>query len=143
MILRIAKPEDLSAVLEIDKLSFANPWDREFLENISKAIFLVFGQQELYGFLIAGCQHRNVSASLLKIAVHPEHRRKGIATNLINKLLEMLRDRQVAEVEVIVLKTCEPAISLYKKVGFKLVSTIPQASHNDDLWVMKLELTKD
>ena len=141
MIVRVAKQEDLTGVIEIDKLSFSNPWDREFLENISKAIFLVFGQQEVCGFLIAGCHHRNVSASLLKIAVHPEHRRKGIATNLINKLVEMLRDRQIAEIEVIVLKTCKPAISLYKKIGFQLVSTIPQVSDSDDLCVMKLELT--
>ena len=143
MIVRLAKQEDLTGVIEIDKLSFANPWDREFLENISETIFLVFGQQELYGFLIAGCRNRNGSASLLKIAVHPEHRRKGIATNLINKLVEILRDRQIAQVEVIVLGTCEPAISLYRKSGFKMVSTIPQASYNDDLWVMKLELTQD
>ena len=143
MIVRSATQEDLTGVLEIDKLSFSNPWDRQFLENISKAIFLVLGQQEVYGFLIAGCRNRNVSANLLKIAVHPEHRRKGIASNLINKLVEMLRDRQIGEVEVIVLKTCKPAISLYKKVGFKLVSTIPQVSNNDDLCVMKLKLSQD
>ena len=140
MSVRVAKQEDLAGVIEIDKLSFPNPWNREFLENISKAICLVFGQQEVRGFLIAGCPHRNVRASLLKVAVHPAHRRKGIATNLINRLVEMLRDRQIDELEVIVLKTCEPAISLYKKVGFKLVSTIPQSSKNDDLCVMKLEL---
>ena len=141
MIARLANQEDLTGVIEIDRLSFVDPWDREFLENIAKTIFLVFGHHELFGFLIAGCRNRNVSASLLKIAVHPEHRRKGIATNLINKLLEILRDRQIAQVEVIVLESCEPAISLYRKSGFKMVSTIPQASHNDDLWVMKLELT--
>jgi ribosomal protein S18 acetylase RimI-like enzyme len=143
MIVRSAKREDFTGVLQIDELSFPNPWGREFLENISKEIFLVSGEQEVYGFLIAGCRHRNVSATLLKIAVHPVHRRKGIATNLINKLMEILRDRQITEVEVVVLKTCDPAISLYKKAGFKLESTIPQASNNDDLWVMKLELTKD
>jgi len=143
MIVRSATQEDLTGVMEIDKLSFSNPWDRQFLENISKAIFLVLGEQEVYGFLIAGCGNRNVSATVLKLAVHPEHRRKGIATNLINKLAEMLRDRQIDEVEVIVVKTCKPAISLYKKVGFKLVSTIPQVSNNDDLCVMILKLSED
>ena len=143
MIVRSATQEDLTGVMEIDKLSFSSPWDRRFLENISKAIFLVLGQQEIYGFLIAGCRNRNVSATLLKIAVHPEHRRKGIATNLINKLVEMLRDRQIDEVEVTVLKTCKPSISLYKKVGFKHVSTIPQVSNNDDLCEMILKLSQD
>lgn len=141
MIVRSAKQEDLTGVIEIDKLSFANPWDRQFLENISKDIFLVFSGSEVYGFLIAGCRHREVTATILKVAVHPHHRRKGVATNLISKLVEMLRDRQIAEVEVIVLKRCNQAISFYQNVGFKLVSTIPQASDSDDLWVMKLELT--
>jgi ribosomal protein S18 acetylase RimI-like enzyme len=141
MNVRSAKREDLDRVLEIDKLSFPKAWDREFLENISKDIFLVFSGPEVYGFLIAGCRHRNVTANILKIAVHPQHRRKGVATHLISKLVEMLRDRQIAEVDVIVLKRCNQAISFYQNVGFKLVSTIPQASNNDDLWVMKLELT--
>jgi ribosomal-protein-alanine N-acetyltransferase len=141
MIVRSAKREDLDKVLEIDKLSFPKPWDWEFLENISKDIFLVFSGPEVYGFLIAGCRHRNVAATILKIAVHPQHRRKGVATHLIGKLLEMLRDRQIVGVEVTVLKRCSQAISFYQNVGFKLVSTIPQVSHNDDLWVMKLELT--
>jgi ribosomal-protein-alanine N-acetyltransferase len=141
MIVRSVIEKDLKGVIKIDELSFPNPWDRELLENISKEIFLVSGHQEIYGFLIAGCRHSNVSATLLKVAVHPVYRRRGIATKLINKLVEILEERQVAEVEVIVLETCNPAISLYQRVGFKLVSTIPQTSHNDDLWVMKLELT--
>jgi len=120
MIVRSAKREDLDKVLEIDKLSFPKPWDWEFLENISKDIFLVFSGPEVYGFLIAGCRHRNVAATILKIAVHPQHRRKGVATHLIGKLLEMLRDRQIAGVEVTVLKRCSQAISFYQNCFKKM-----------------------
>ena len=41
MIIRLAKQEDFEKVIEIDKLSFADPWDTEFLEGLSKDIFLV------------------------------------------------------------------------------------------------------
>jgi ribosomal protein S18 acetylase RimI-like enzyme len=75
----------------------------------------------------------------LKVAVHPEHRRKGIATNLLHKLVEILKDRKITEIDVIVLDICKPAISFYKRVGFKTVSTIPQASNND-LFEMKLTI---
>ena len=143
MVVRLATKEDLEKVQEIDRLSFSNPWGREFLENISKDIFLVFSGEEVYGYLIAGCCHRNVTATILKVAVHPDHRRKGIATNLLYKLVEMVRDRQATEVEVLVLKVCGPALALYNKLGFKTVSTIPQASNDDDLYLMKLELTSD
>jgi ribosomal-protein-alanine N-acetyltransferase len=140
MIVRSAKQEDLTGVIEIDKLSFANPWDRQFLENISKDIFLVFSGSEVYGFLIAGCCHRNVTASILKIAVHPQHRRKGIATNLLDTLLERLGDKQIYEVEVNVLKECESAISFYKKVGFEITATMEQGSLNDDIYLMELKV---
>ena len=141
MIVRSANQQDLEKVLEIETLSFSNPWDYEFLDKISKDIFLVFGNQEVHGFLIAGCCDRNINATILKVAVHPEHRRKGIATNLLDKLFEILKDKKVAEVDVIVKEVWEPAVSLYKKVGFEIISTVQQASNNDDLCEMKLKLT--
>lgn len=143
MIVRSAKQEDLAKVLEIEKLSFSDPWNNEFLEKVSKDIFLVFGEQEVYGFLIAGCCHRNISATILKVAVHPEHRRQGIATNLLNKLIEILKNRQIVDVDVVVDIARKPAISLYKKVGLKIVSTIPQLSNNTDFYEMKLKLAQD
>jgi len=139
MIVRTVKQEDIAKVIEIEELSFPAPWDYGFLENISNDIFLVFDGGEVCGYLIAGCCHRNVSATILKVAVHPEHRREGIATNLVHKLVEILQDRKITEIDVIVLDVCKPAILFYKKVGFKTVSIIPQASHND-LFEMKLTI---
>jgi ribosomal protein S18 acetylase RimI-like enzyme len=139
MIVRAAKQEDYARVIEIEKLSFPTAWDHDFLEKISKDIFLVFNGQEVCGYLIAGCCHENIVATILKVAVHPEHRRKGIATNLVHKLVETLKDRKITEIDVIVIEGCKPAILFYKKVGFKTVSTIPQASNND-LYEMKLTI---
>lgn len=139
MIVRAAKQEDYARVIEIEKLSFPTAWDHDFLEKISKDIFLVFNGQEVCGYLIAGCCHENIVATILKVAVHPEHRRKGIATNLVHKLVEILKDRKITEIDVIVIEGCKPAILFYKKVGFKTVSTIPQASNND-LYEMKLTI---
>ena len=131
MVVRTAKREDFAKVMEIEVLSFPTPWKQEFFEKISKDIFLVFDGEEVYGYLIAGCCHKNISASILKVAVHPEHRRKGIATNLVHKLVEILKGRKIAEIDVIVMDACKPAVLLYQKVGFKTVSTIPQTSNND------------
>jgi len=139
MLVRVAKQKDYAKVIEIEKLSFPTAWDYDFLEKISKDIFLVFDGQEVCGYLIAGCCHENIVATILKVAVHPEHRRKGIATNLVHKLVETLKDRKITEIDVIVIEGCKPAILFYKKVGFKTVSTIPQASNND-LYEMKLTI---
>ena len=139
MIVRTATQEDFAKVIEIEELSFPAAWDYDFLENISKDIFLVFDGEEVCGYLIAGCCHKNISATILKVAVHPELRRKGIATDLVHKLVEILKDRNIAEIDVIVMDACKPAILFYQKVGFKTVSTIPQASSND-LHEMKLTI---
>lgn len=139
MIVRTATQEDFAKIIEIEKLSFPTAWDYDFLEKISKDIFLVFDGKEVCGYLIAGCCHRNVSATILKVAVHPEHRRKGIATDLFHKLVEILKDKNITEIDVIVIDECKPAILFYKKVGFKTVSTIPQPSNND-LHEMKLTI---
>ncbi len=139
MIVRKAEQEDYVKVLEIEELSFPTPWNYDFLEKVSKDIFLVFEGIEVCGYLIAGCCHKNISATILKVAVHPEHRRKGIATNLVHKLVEILKDKKVTEIDVIVIDACKPALLFYKKVGFKTVSTIPQTSNND-LFEMKLTI---
>ena len=141
MTVRFANEQDLDEVLEIEKLSFSNPWDSEFLINMSKNIFLVSDKNQVCGFLIAGCCHRNIIATILKVAVHPEHRRKGIATNLLYKLFEILKDKQIVEVDVFVKEVWEPAMSLYKNVGFNIISTVPQASDSEDFCLMKLKLT--
>ena len=143
MIIRDAQQEDLAKVLEIEKLSFADPWNNDFLEKVSKDIFLVSGEQEVNGFIIAGCCYRNISATILKVAVHPEHRRQGVATNLLNQLIVTLKNRQIVEVDVVVDIAWKPAISLYKKVGLEIVSTIPQISNDTDFYEMKLKLSPD
>ena len=143
MIVRLANQQDFDRVMEIENLSFPNPWDSEFLENVSKDIFLVFGNREIYGFLIAGCCYKNINATILKVAVHPEYRRRGIATSLLYELIEILKNKHVTEVDVIVKQLWEPAMSLYKKVGFKIESAVPQVSDSDNFFLMKLELTQD
>jgi ribosomal-protein-alanine N-acetyltransferase len=141
MAVRFAEEQDLDEVMEIEKLSFSNPWDSEFLINISKNIFLVYGKHQIRGFLIAGCCHRNINATILKVAVHPEHRRKGIATSLLYKLFKILKDKHIVEVDVFVKGVWGPAMWLYKKLGFNIISRVPQASDSEDFCLMKLKLT--
>ena len=59
---------------------------------------------------------------ILKVAVHPEFRRNGIATALLSRALHM---GQTADAEKCVLETDRdntPALALYKKLGFTLAS---------------------
>ena len=146
MVVRTAKREDFAKVMEIEVLSFPTPWKQEFFEKISKDIFLVFDEEEISGYLIAVCCYKNITATIMKMAVHPEHRRKGVATVLIKQTLEILKGKKIKDVCLNVEITRNPAIALYEKFGFEIIQTI-HMDYEDDLaddafYIMKLILAE-
>ena len=146
MSVRFATEKDIEEVLEIERLSFSQPWDYHSLKIALDDIFLVFDEQDLLGFLIAVCCHRNIRATVMKMAVHPEHRRKGIATALLNQVLEILKEKEIIDVCLNVEIIRKPAVILYQKFGFQITQTI-HMDYEDDLaddafYVMQLILAK-
>ena len=140
--IRFAKKNDIDKVLEIEGLSFLQPWDYHTFKLALDDIFLVFDEQEILGFLIAVCCARNIRATIMKMAVHPEHRRKGIATTLLNQVLEILKEKKIIDVCLNVEIIRKPAIALYEKFGFQITKTI-HMDYEDDLaddafYIMKL-----
>ena len=141
---RFAKQNDIYKVLEIENLSFLQPWDYHIFKLALDDIFLVFDEQDISGYLIAVCCSENIRATIMKMAVHPEHRRKGIATALLNKVLEILKEKKIIDVCLNVEIIRKPAIALYEKFGFKIMQTI-HMDYEDDLaddafYIMKLIL---
>ena len=57
---------------------------------------------------------------LLDMASHPEHRRKGHARTLLNELLSYARREHKRLVLLEVRRSNEPAIQLYRSVGFEM-----------------------
>jgi ribosomal-protein-alanine N-acetyltransferase len=144
---RIATRNDIDRVLEIEGLSFLQPWDRHIFELALNDIFLVFEEQDILGYLIAVCCSKNIRATIMKMGVHPEHRRRGIATTLLNEVLEILKEKKIVDVclNVEIIRT--PAIALYEKFGFKIIQTI-RMDYEDDLaddafYIMKLILDEN
>ena len=143
---RFAKQNDIDKVLEIESLSFLQPWDYHIFKLALDDIFLVFDEQDISGYLIAVCCSENIRATIMKMAVHPEHRRKGIATALLNKVLEILKEKKIIDVCLNVEIIRKPAIALYEKFGFKIMQTI-HMDYEDDLaddafYIMKLILAE-
>ena len=144
---RFAKQNDIYKVLEIENLSFLQPWDYHIFKLALDDIFLVFDEQDISGYLIAVCCSENIRATIMKVAVHPEHRRKGIATALLNKVLEILKEKKIIDVCLNVEIIRKPAIALYEKFGFKIMQTI-HMDYEDDLaddafYIMKLILDEN
>ena len=144
---RFANKDDIDKVLEIECLSFLESWDYHTFKLALDDIFLIFEEQDISAFLIAICCYKNIRATIMKMAVHPEHRRKGIATALLNQVLEILKKNEIVDVCLNVEIIRKPAIALYEKFGFKIMQTI-HLDYEDDLaddafYIMKLILEEN
>ena len=119
---RPARAEDLGAIARLEEAAFRDPWPREMLEcelEHPRALLLVAARGE-EGTPVGYAAFRRAvdEAELLRLAVDPAERRQGIARALVAAGLDRLRggDLQVCFLEVRV--DNEPAIQLYRALGF-------------------------
>lgn len=151
MFLRFATEGDLNGILEIERLSFPirKQWDRSDFKQALRDLFLVSGEEELSGFLIGCCREIERRAVILRIAVHPDYRSRGIATMLIEAAIEKFREMDIREVELDVEIVKRGAIKLYEAVGFKIARGITMSDNNSmndengSFYLMKRELLPD
>jgi len=143
--IRPATEEDLDRILEIDHHSFSAPWIRNFFKSALDDIFLVFEKErQIAGYLISCVCHDLEKAVILRIAVHPDHRGKGIAKELLRRCLDVLVDRKISIVELDVELIQREAIKLYEKFGFKIANILVFPSdtpgEEETFYIMRLEL---
>jgi len=101
---------------------------REFLEGLSKEdenqVLVPQIDGRIVGFLMFMKQARSPlrskhsRATITDLYVDEKHRRRGIASKLLERCLEYMSSRGVEEVRVNLLVSNEPARSLYRKLGF-------------------------
>ena len=130
------KEEDLDEILAIEKICFPTPWTKGmFLQELSLDIAFNFVAKakkndtiKVVGYVcfwfFAGETH------ILNLAVSPEYQSKGIAT----KLLEYVHNLVIKKGGFVVFLEVRPsnkkALSLYKKMGYK-VEGIRKRYYND------------
>jgi [ribosomal protein S18]-alanine N-acetyltransferase len=121
--LRRLQLRDLTAVEAIERSSYPTPWSRSmFAGELTKPSSICIGAfdsetSELLGYLIIS---RYVDAwHVMNVAVAPEHRRRGIASSLLERLFELTAGdgRRGYTLEVRVSNTS--AIKLYERAGFR------------------------
>ena len=113
---------DLDALDEIEQASYPTPWSRSmFAAELQKPGSLSLGAYgesgELVGYLIVS---RYVDAwHVMNVAVAPDFRRRGIASELLERLFEVTDGdrRRGYTLEVRVSNT--EAIRLYERLGFE------------------------
>jgi len=55
---------------------------------------------------------------ILNLAVHPDYRKKGLATSLLQRAFEICKKKGIAKSFLDVKVSNTPAIELYKKFGY-------------------------
>jgi ribosomal-protein-alanine N-acetyltransferase len=112
---------DLSAIEAIEQRAYPTPWSRSmFASELAKPTSICLGAfegPELVGYVI---NSRYVDAwHVMNVAVEPEHRGRGIATALLERLFEVTRDDERRGYTLEVRVSNDHAIRLYEKLGFE------------------------
>jgi ribosomal-protein-alanine N-acetyltransferase len=120
---RKLKLRDLNAIEEIERSSYPTPWSRSmFAGELAKPSSICLGAidtegNELVGYLIIS---RYVDAwHVMNVAVAESHRRRGVATGLMQRLFEETSRDGRRGYTLVVRISNDAAIHLYEQLGFK------------------------
>ena len=120
MILEKMNETHVAQVAELETICFSDPWSEksvasELCNKLSCWLVAVEnGQVEGY----IGSQTVCGETDMMNVAVHPDHRRKGIAQALILGLIGELKNMESHCLTLEVRASNAPAIALYEKLGF-------------------------
>jgi len=128
LILQPLKPEQLSDVVELDKLCLGGLWNlegyRRELESPNSTIIVLsvvhsqFQQEQIIGI---GCFWAILEeAHITILAVHPDYQGQGLGKLLLYNLLQDARNRKLERATLEVRESNAIALSLYEKFGFKI-----------------------
>lgn len=137
------KNKDLSEIMNIEKEAFKEPWNMFSFRYIlsSKNCYAkkaVIGDV-ITGYII-GCFERE-KFHFMNIAIRKNLRRKGIGKSLVYKMIKDIEKTNAKEIYLEVRINNEPAINLYKKMGFKIERIERNYYENgDDAIVMSLRI---
>lgn len=122
--------KDIELVAKVSALIFNNDFDNEYKhflyeakENPCAIILVAKAKQIIYGYIDFWITFD--SATICNIATFQEYRNKGVATSLIKEMFKYLIKENVMFITLEVRKSNVPAINLYKKFGFNVVSVKP------------------
>lgn len=130
--------KDLESVIEINRTclpeNYASFFFIDTYQNCPSAFRIAEVETRVAGYIMCRVEHGFSDVKRLKfvrkghiisVAVLPEFRRAGVASELVKQALNALREMKADECYLEVRATNETAITLYEKLGFSLGRKVP------------------
>ena len=117
-IIRMSR-EHLSAVAEIEQISFSDPWSVESLELMlgEQAMGLVALEDgRLLGYVGMMCVLDE--GQIINVATHPDSRRRGVGRALMSAIEQSAKERGIVFLSLEVRESNAAARSLYSSLGW-------------------------
>lgn len=114
---------DIPEAADLEKRIFSDAWSEtgfyESLENPNVVLIAAFESEKLAGYC---CMYEALDeGEIVNVAVAPEFRKKGVAKKMLGVLLEKECREEICSFFLEVREHNEAAISLYEKLGFKII----------------------
>lgn len=147
--IRLMRDEDILGVANLESTCFKEPWKEETIryelkKNPCSKIYVAIEDEVLVGYLDFMITFD--SSTINRICVSDIYRHKGVATALLEKMVDTLHKQKepVLYCTLEVRASNETALSLYKKNGFRQV-TVKKSYYEDgsDAIYMVRSLTND
>lgn len=111
--------EDVLSVLDIEMQCFSDPWSYEMIvKGLESSLdtWLVLWEERAAGY----CVFRTIAdeCELLRIAVRPEFRGRGLSKKLMDQMVFYSRQKEVKSIFLEVRESNDRARNLYKSYGF-------------------------
>lgn len=136
---------DIPVVAAIETVSFKDPWPLESfaneLQSNDKAIYLV-ARHSPGGEVIAyiGAWQVLDEVHITTLAVAEEHRRSGVASRLVETLLDITSEKGTRFVTLEVRPSNKAARRFYEKHGFRILGQRKRYYVDEDALIMTREL---
>jgi ribosomal-protein-alanine N-acetyltransferase len=125
---RLATPDDLPGITEVEKLSFVHAGERftqkrvHYLIRNPRCMVTVAVQDDRISGWAAGLvwlRGREPWGRIYALAVHPQSRGQRLGPRLLDEMIDSLRARGAGRIFLEVRVDNHPAIRLYESVGFQ------------------------
>jgi len=137
------EPSHVRQVAALETVCFSDPWSESSiageLENRLSLWLVAVDGEKVVGYV--GSQTVLGETDMMNIAIDPAYRRRGIARQLIGKLIEALKERGSHSLMLEVRAGNAAAIALYESMGFTVAGKRPNYYRNpkEDAWILRKE----